>query len=149
MTDISTATIPHYHYQAATLDERVEIPEDAPLAQGHDDDKAAEVKQASDAFRDAAAEQKRVEAERAEQREAERRDQAERRVQGDERQTAQSDQSDQSDEPQSQDDDVPDGSIDDVLGWVGDDHERAQRALEVENEKSSPRTSLVSKLETL
>jgi hypothetical protein len=140
MTDISTATIPHYHYQASTLDERVEIPEDAPLAQGHDDDKAAEVKQASDAFRDAAAEQKRVEAERAEQREAE------RRVQGDERQTA---QSDQSDEPQSQEDDVPDGSIDDVLGWVGDDHERAQRALEAENEKTSPRTSLVSKLETI
>lgn len=130
MTDIPTATIPHYHQQGATLDERVEIPEDAPLAQGHDEEKAADVREASDAFKAAVEQERRAEAERAEAK-------AERQAQGDERQTAQAD------------DDVPDGSIDEVTDWVGDDHDRAQRALEVENAKSTPRTSLVSKLEAI
>jgi len=36
-------TIPHYHSQPAVLDERVTIPDDAPLAQGHSVEMAADV----------------------------------------------------------------------------------------------------------
>jgi hypothetical protein len=43
-------------------------------------------------------------------------------------------------------DDVPDGTISEVLDWVGDDSERAQRALDVERTGQN-RSSLVSQLE--
>ena len=43
-------------------------------------------------------------------------------------------------------DDVPDGSISDVLDWVGEDEDRKAQALEAEQAKESPRSTLVDKL---
>lgn len=45
--------------------------------------------------------------------------------------------------------DVPDGNIDEVLDWVGDDSDRADRALAVELAAASPRSTLVARLESL
>ncbi len=42
---------------------------------------------------------------------------------------------------------VPEGTVDEILDWVGDDSEKAQKALDAENEKSNPRKTLVSALE--
>jgi hypothetical protein len=44
------------------------------------------------------------------------------------------------------DGDVPEGTEKDVLGWVGDDRDRAALALAAENAKESPRKGLVDKL---
>jgi hypothetical protein len=41
---------------------------------------------------------------------------------------------------------VPDGSIQQVLAWVGNDKDRAQAALDAEQAKPTPRSSLVEKL---
>lgn len=43
-------------------------------------------------------------------------------------------------------DEVPDGSTAEVLAWVGEDKDRAQRALDKENAGSRPRTTLVKPL---
>jgi hypothetical protein len=43
-------------------------------------------------------------------------------------------------------DEVPTGSTNDVLSWVGNDKSRARRALETENGKNQPRTTLVRQL---
>ena len=45
------------------------------------------------------------------------------------------------------DDDVPEGTVRKVTEWVGDDKDRAQRALEEEQAKENPRKSLIEKLE--
>lgn len=42
---------------------------------------------------------------------------------------------------------VPDGSATDVLTWVGEDKDRAARALAIENAKDKPRSTLVASLE--
>jgi hypothetical protein len=42
---------------------------------------------------------------------------------------------------------VPTGTINEVKAWVGDDKERAQAALDAENEKDNPRSTLVDWLE--
>lgn len=42
---------------------------------------------------------------------------------------------------------TPEGTIREVMGWVGNDKDRAQTALDDENSKESPRKSLVEKLE--
>jgi hypothetical protein len=42
--------------------------------------------------------------------------------------------------------DVPDGNADAVLDWVGDDRDRARQALEVEQERDNPRSTLIGKL---
>lgn len=42
--------------------------------------------------------------------------------------------------------DVPVGTLPEILSWVGDDVERAQRALDKELEDSKPRKGLVAKL---
>jgi hypothetical protein len=55
-------------------------------------------------------------------------------------------------EPQTPDSDpdaVPQGSMEVVLAWVGDDQERAARALEAERSASKPRTTLVDQLTAL
>lgn len=44
---------------------------------------------------------------------------------------------------------VPGGSVADVMDWVGDDVERAQAALDVEQAKDKPRSTLVAQLEGL
>jgi hypothetical protein len=46
-------------------------------------------------------------------------------------------------------DEVPDGNADAVLDWVGDDRDRAKRALEVEEGRDHPRSTLISKLRKL
>lgn len=50
---------------------------------------------------------------------------------------------------ETEDDEVPEGSVDEVMEWVGDDPDRAQAALDAENESDSPRSTLVQKLESL
>lgn len=45
--------------------------------------------------------------------------------------------------------DVPQGTAAEVLDWVGDDPARAQAALDDENAQFAPRTTLVSRLETI
>lgn len=44
---------------------------------------------------------------------------------------------------------VPEGTIEVVLAWVGDDKEKAAKALEVERGRPSPRSGLLAKLEPL
>ncbi|MFG3709206.1 hypothetical protein ACGF7U_31370 [Micromonospora sp. NPDC047670] len=46
-------------------------------------------------------------------------------------------------------DQVPDGSLDVVLQWVGGDPQRAQAALDAENDREKPRSTLVEALERL
>ena len=46
-----------YHKQPHTQDPNVEIPEDAPLAQGHDQEEAEEVKAEADALSEAVEEE--------------------------------------------------------------------------------------------
>lgn len=46
-------------------------------------------------------------------------------------------------------DQVPDGAAEKVLDWVGEDTERAARALEVEQRKDKPRTTLLDQLAKL
>lgn len=43
-------------------------------------------------------------------------------------------------------DEVPDGNADAVLDWVGDDRDRAQKALDAEKDRENPRSTLISKL---
>ncbi|MEV0993426.1 hypothetical protein [Nonomuraea sp. NPDC050202] len=49
-------------------------------------------------------------------------------------------------EPDDVHDEVPDGTVDDVLGWVGDDPDRARAALEAEEARDKPRSTLVARL---
>lgn len=44
---------------------------------------------------------------------------------------------------------VPDGNADAVLDWAGDDRDRAKRALEAEEGRDHPRSTLISKLRKL
>lgn len=118
---------PNLTRQPSTLDPQVEIVDDAPRAMGHNEDLAGEVDEAREEFKNAVD----AEAETPE---------VGPRAPGDH--AGESDDSDEGDGP-------PDGSIDEVLAWVGDDHDRAQQALDAENAKSSPRSSLVSKLESI
>lgn len=121
-------SVPHYHTQPATLDPNVETPEDAPLAQGHDADDAADVAQAHDAHRQAVAEEA---------------DQGEvgARAPGDHAgsESGGSESSDEGDCP-------PNGTIEDVKAWVGDDRERAGSALTAERGGQN-RSSLITWLE--
>jgi hypothetical protein len=43
--------------------------------------------------------------------------------------------------------DVPDGTAADVIGWVGDDPDRARAAIAAENQREKPRSSLLAKLD--
>jgi hypothetical protein len=49
--------------------------------------------------------------------------------------------------PESGSGEVPDGTRDDVLAWVGEDSDRAVAALEAEELRDQPRTTLVAALE--
>jgi hypothetical protein len=48
-----------------------------------------------------------------------------------------------------EDEEVPDSTIPHVLAWVGDDVERAARALEAERGRPKPRAAAIEKLEQL
>lgn len=52
-------------------------------------------------------------------------------------------------EPEADPNEVPTGTVAAVLGWVGDDRERAVRALDAENAADKPRTTLVAALQAL
>ena len=116
---------PHYHEQPATFDPDRTIPEDAPLAQGHDEDRAADVRDAAQELKDGIEEQP------------------------DEATLARKPGDHAADEVitnPATEAGVPDGSVDDVLSWVGADKTRAQQALDVENDRATPRTTLISRL---
>jgi hypothetical protein len=52
--------------------------------------------------------------------------------------------------PEPDDEPLPaDGTAADILAWVGDDPERAELALEAEQAKDKPRSTLVKQLEKL
>lgn len=46
-------------------------------------------------------------------------------------------------------DDVPSGTVPEILTWVGEDVDRAKRALAKESEDKKPRKGLVSQLEEI
>ena len=54
-----------------------------------------------------------------------------------------------SDQPQQNQgsNEVPEGTAKEVMSWVGDDAERAQRALDAEQSSGDPRSTLVEDLE--
>lgn len=49
--------------------------------------------------------------------------------------------------PAPESDEVPQGTSAEIMAWVGDDKDRAQRALDAENANDRPRKTLVSQLE--
>jgi hypothetical protein len=51
-----------------------------------------------------------------------------------------------SQEPEDEANEVPTGTTKEILAWAGDDKERAQRALDAENENDEPRKGLVKEL---
>jgi hypothetical protein len=139
----------HYHTQPHTLDPNKEPPENVenvPKAQGHDDEMAEDVRDAQAEHRDQVLN------------EAQAREQADEagepepgapRAAGDH---AGSDETDDTDdtadtaEGSDQTDGPPSGTIEDVKGWVGEDPDRAQQALDAEREGQN-RATLVSYLE--
>lgn len=44
---------------------------------------------------------------------------------------------------------VPQGTVNELLEWVGDDKDRAQLALDAENEKASPRSTAIDAFESI
>lgn len=126
---------PEYHKAPHTLDPNREIPEDAPLSAGNDEEQAEAVKAADEEFTEAVEETPDEE--------------VGPQVPGKPgvQPGSEEDTDDQtSDESDGGSQDVPDGSVNEVLDWVGDDHERAQRALQVERSGQN-RTTLVTELE--
>ena len=51
--------------------------------------------------------------------------------------------------PEASEDDVPSGTVPEVLTWVGDDVERAQKALDEEVANDKPRKGLVAQLQEM
>lgn len=49
-------------------------------------------------------------------------------------------------EEEQVEEEVPEGTTAEILGWVGDDQDRAQAALDKEEEDDSPRKGLTSEL---
>lgn len=49
-------------------------------------------------------------------------------------------------EAQNNPDKVPTGTVPEILSWVGDDKEKAKKALDTENEESKPRKGLITAL---
>lgn len=117
-----------------TLDPNIEIPEDAPPAMSHNADEASKVREASEAHR--------------EQVQAEAKARAEAAAAGEPEPGSPGRPEDaESEDAPSNGSEVPDGTVDDVLAWVGDDKARAQAALDAEQQRPTPRTSLVAELE--
>lgn len=44
---------------------------------------------------------------------------------------------------------VPEGSVDELVEWVGDDKDRAEKALEAENAKEHPRVTAIEAFEAV
>lgn len=118
---------PEYHKAPHTLDPSQEIDEDAPLSAGNEEDQAEQVKAAAEGHKQA------VE------------DTPDEEV-GPGDPTLPKDEDGVPQEQADDGSDVPDGTVQEVLDWVGDDPERAQRALDVERSGQN-RSSLVAELE--
>lgn len=114
---------PNLTRQPSTLDPRVEIPDDAPKAQGHGDDEAADVKEAQESFKQAVEEE------------------AERPEVGPRKPGDHAGSDDNQDENE-----VPSGNVEDVKAWVGDDPDRAKQALQAE-QSGQNRSTLVTWLQ--
>jgi hypothetical protein len=123
---------PHYHDQPSTLDPNIEVPDDAPLAQGHTEETAADVREAADEHKQA------VEDTPDEQVTA--------RKPGDH--AGSSDDETEGETTAADDDCVPNGTVEEVKTWVGDDRERAQKALEAERSGQN-RPTLIAHLESV
>lgn len=108
-----------------TIDPKVEIPEDAPLAQGHTTEDAEDARETQRAYK----EQVELEAESPE---------VGPRAPGD--------HAGEEDESADSGDGVPDGTIDEVKTWVGTDKDRAQQALDAEYAGQN-RSTLITHLE--
>lgn len=151
MSEQSTAG--RYHDAAYTLDENVKLPEDPeemPLSAGHDEPDAEAVREKIEAHKEQAKEEAQAQAER--DREFAERDpkpKPSELLAESGREPAPADDSEP--EPAAggarDGSEVPDGTTQDVLDWVGDDQARAQQALDAENARSTPRTTLVAELE--
>jgi hypothetical protein len=151
-----TETDPHYHKQPHTQDPTKDIPEDPPLAQGHDAEEAADVKDAQEQLK------AQVEDEREAREQAAERGEPEPGAPGDptnppgENADPGVDPGSQvpgqtpaeADETSDESDCPPSGTVDEVLGWVGDDPDRAQKALNAERDGQN-RSSLIAKLEAI
>jgi hypothetical protein len=111
--------------QPTTLDERIEIPEDAPLGMAQTEEDRDEHREQLESFKDD------LKAER----EAHEQDP----TLGEPRKAG--------DHAGSEDgSDVPSGTVEEVKAWVGDDPDRAQQALDAERAGQN-RSSLISHLE--
>jgi hypothetical protein len=144
----------HYHTQPHTLDPAQEPPENTenvPLAQGHDEEDAADVRDAQAEHRD----QVRSEQEaRDDATEAGEPEPGAPRAPGDHAGSDDDTTDDTSTEgttettqsAQEDSDCPPSGTIEEVKAWVGDDPDRAQQALDAEREGAN-RQTLVSYLE--
>jgi hypothetical protein len=127
-----------YHKQPHTLDANIEIPEDAPLAMGHDEEDREDVREQRDEFAD------QVKAEREAREEAQEAGEPEPgapRAAGDHAGS-------EADPKASEGDCPPQGSVDDVKVWVGDDRERAAQALDAER-AGQGRVTLIAWLEDM
>jgi hypothetical protein len=121
---MSVPSDPNLTRQPSTLDSRTELPDDPPRAIGHDDDRAGEVRDAIDTHKQAV-------------QEASEGPEVGPRSPGDHA---------GGEEEGDDDDEVPEGTVADVKAWVGDDPDRARRALEAE--RAGPdRATLVTYLE--
>lgn len=140
------AFAPVYHKQPHTQDPTKEPPdEDAPLAQGHSPEQAADVAETIANYKQAVEDERQAASDAQEAGEP---------VPGEPRAPGDHAGEEEPSDPQGFDSHVEgayptNGSVDDVLAWVGDDHDRAQEALAQENARSTPRTTLVTKLEQI
>jgi multidrug resistance efflux pump len=138
-------TEPQYHKQPTTFDPtKDDIPEEAPLAQGHSRELADEVREADIEHTEAV----RAENEQASEREAQGLSpQVGPREPGDHAgEDTETDTAETTYEAPSESEDVPQGSVEEIKTWAGDDPERAQRALDAERAGQN-RSTLVAHLE--
>jgi hypothetical protein len=157
---MSERTAGRYHDAPYTLDEKTDLPDEVDeqtLSSGHDEPDAEAVrerieehKETAKAEREAADERDREFAERDPKPKpsemlAESGREPAPDSDDDQEQDASSSQGEQ--DTASNGSEVPNGTTQEVLDWVGDDKARAQSALDAENAKSSPRSTLVSELE--
>jgi len=124
-----------YHDAPHTLDSQRDIDDEAPPSAGHDEESAEVVRERDQSFTEGVEEERERIAEHGEV--------------GPGDPTLEKDDDGvpiERDDDSDDGSDVPDGTVQEVLDWVGDDSERAQRALDVERSGQN-RTSLVSQLE--
>jgi hypothetical protein len=130
-------TEPVYHKQPHTQDPTKEPPEEgAPLAQGHSPEQAADVAEAIADHKQGVED---------EQQALEEHGEVGPRAPGDHA----GEDNEPSDDQTTYGPDSPypsDGSVDDVLAWVNGDRDRAQEAYDAEQQRPTPRTTLVGKL---